>query len=434
MRSIRKTSALLLLLILTVPAGAYPGSSQTHSVVGQGDSAVDRPAIQAAIDGAQAGDTIELEGTFQLDGTSILVETSQLTVAGLVVDNDGDGAANEDWADGADNDGDGLVDEDDWDAVLEGVDDGVGGPARDVFPNRFNDGIEILGINDELHKIEIRDIKFTRLNRAIYLFPDYDDGGTVLVCDSSLPTPGRLDDVEIEGNAFENGIRGVELLGRVEDLSINDNRFAGIAAQAVVMFGEGIGCAEADGSIEQILPLGTPENTRIAGNDMSSGSIGVLSSVSEKTAIRCNELSDLVLGVISIEDEKLSAAKNSVDGAFIGLLGSFDPRVEGPASGNKFKDNTLSDNVFAAVVDCDTTGYRIAGNTFSGSLFADIFLDGTSPGGSCADLGLGDSFDNDVVADAGDVVLDFGSGNQVIVDGDEDSDSDSDCNEDSDSG
>lgn len=428
----QRATRLVLSLVLIAAASAHANSSQTHVVVGLDDIAVDRLAIQDAIDGARAGDTVELQGTFQLDGVSIVLETSRLTVTGQALDNDGDGAINEDGVDGLDNDGDGLIDEDDWDAVLQGVDDGGGGPAGDAFPNRFNDGIEILGFDDELEKIEIRDIRFTRLNRSIYLFPDYDDAGTIFVCDSVSPTAGELDDLEIEGNAFDNSNRGVELLGRVSDLSIEDNRFTNISSQAVVMFGQGIGCAEADGSIVQVLPIGTPEKVRVKGNRVTGGFIGVLSQVSEKTSITCNQLNGQVLGVISLEDEKLSLARNDVDGAFIGLLGSFETRVTGPASDNKFKNNTLSNNFFGAVIDCETTGYKIAGNSFLGSAFTDIFLDGTSPGGSCADDGLGDSFENKVIANAGTTVLDFGLDNEVIVD-DDDSDSDSDCYDDSDS-
>jgi len=427
----RTMPRVLFMLLTIVAASVHVDASQTHVVVGQNDAGVDRLAIQDAIDGADEGDTVELQGAFQLDGVQISVGVSHLTIEGAAIDNDSDGEINEDWADGLDNDGDGLFDEDDWDAVLTGVDDGAGGAAGDAFPNRFNDGFELLGFDGELRKIEIRDIKFSKLNRSIYLFPDYADGGTVLVCNSSTPTAGELEDVEIEGNAFESCNRGVELLGRVSKLSIENNRFADVANQAVIMFGEGIGCAEADGSILQVLPLGIPEKVRVVGNRMSGGSIGVLSQVSEKTSVSCNQFSGQALGVISLEDEKLSVAHNDIDGAFIGLLGSFEPRVTGPASGNAFKDNVLTNSIFGVVVDCDTTGYRLAGNSFQGSVFADIFLDGISPGGSCADFGLGDSFDNTVIVDATTTVLDFGSNNSVIIDDDEDSDSD--CDEDSDS-
>ncbi len=430
--STQKAPASILLLALMTTAATF-ASPQTHVVVGMDNVAVDRTAIQSAIDGAQAGDTVELRGMFQLDGESILVGTSDLTIVGQSLDNDGDGAHNEDWADGIDNDGDGLVDEDDWDAILQGVDDGSGGPAGDAFPDRFNDGIEILGFDGALSGIEISDIKFTRLNRAIYLFPDYDDAGTVLACASSSPTSGELDDVEIEDNLFDNGNRGVELLGRIEKLSIEDNRFANMASQAIVMFGEGIGCAEADGSVVTILPLGVPAKTRIEGNQFTGGFIGVLSQVTEKTRLTCNQMTGQVLALVALEDEKLSVARNVVDGAFIGLLGSFEDRVAGPSSGNSFKDNSYSDNVFGIVIDCDTTGYKIQESAFAGSLFADVYLDGTAPGGSCGDLGLGDSFDNKAIVDSDTAIFDFGSNNQVIIDDDVNSEDDSDCDDDSDS-
>ena len=215
-------SAFYSLLLAFFGNAAASASPQTLTVIGQNDTAVDRAAIQAAVDAAQPGDTVELDGTFQLDGTPIFIHISRLTVAGKVVDDDGDGEANEDRPDGLDNDGDGLVDEDGWNAVLRGIGDGSGGPARDNFPDRFNDGFEILGFDQALKDIRIRDLELRQINRGIYLFPDYDDGGTVLVCDASSPTAGELSRVTVESNAFIDGFRGVEVLGRVRSVKVRD--------------------------------------------------------------------------------------------------------------------------------------------------------------------------------------------------------------------
>lgn len=427
-RATQKLSPLFAAMVLITAAIAY-ASSQTIVVVGQNDAAVDRAAIQAAVDSADEGDTVELQGLFQLDGEPILVEMSELTIAGQAVDNDGDGSDNEDPADGVDNDGDGLIDEDDWETVLQGVDDGAGGPARDAFPDRFNDGIEILGFDGDLEEIEIRDIKFSKLNRSIYLFPDFDDDGTVFVCDSLTPASGELEDVEIEGNSFENSVRGVEMVGRVEGVSIENNRFSGLVQQNVVMFGSELLCAEADGSLVQPRFLGIPEKTEVKGNVMDGGLIGVLSFVSEKAEVSCNQMSNQGFGgVISVEDEKLKVSSNDIDGAFIGVLGSVDPRVTGPATGNKLQSNSVSNTVFGIVVDCDTTGYKIEGNTFQGSGFVDVLLDGTN-GGFCGGS-TGDSFDNKATVDSATSVLDAGRDNTVEIDDDSDSDSDSDCDSD----
>jgi hypothetical protein len=388
--------------------------ADTLVVEGQNDVAVDRPAIQAAIDAAAPRDTVELRGIFQLDGTSIFVETSHLSIVGQALDNDGDGKVNEDPADSVDNDGDGQTDEDDFDAQLVGVDDGFGGPALDVFPDRFNDGFELLGLAHQLREISFQYIKFSKINRGIYLFPDYDDEGTVLLCDSATPMSGSLSRITVSDNNFENGFRGVELLGRVRGLDIENNSFSEILSQAVVLFGLEIGCAEPDGSIVQFLPLGTPDQTQITDNRVTASNIGVISFISDRTTVRGNVVDLTNLGIVSLEDGNLSATDNSVDGAIVGVLGS--PLFgTGPSSGNSLSGNLLTNNLWAAIVDCDTTGYRIADNEYAGSLISDVLLDGTSPGGECSDAGRGDSFRNTVIAAQFPAfVQDFGVDNRLL--------------------
>ena len=157
--------ALLPTLLALSPAMALASNQQVLHVAGQDDIAVDRLAVQAAVNSAGPGDTILLAGTFQFDGTPVLVRSSRLTIAGEVLDNDGDGAYNEDRPDGVDNDGDGQIDEDGWDATVRGVDDGFGGPAADAFPDRFNDGFEVLGFDEALRHLTFRDLEFERLKQ-----------------------------------------------------------------------------------------------------------------------------------------------------------------------------------------------------------------------------------------------------------------------------
>ena len=405
--------ACCLLAAAATAATATPPT--THVVTGKDDALIDRPAIQAAVDAAAPGDTIRLEGLFQLDGTPVFVQKTRLTIAGLALDNDGDGALNEDRPNGVDDDGDGLVDEDGWDAVLRGVDDGAGGPASDVFPDRFNDAFEILGFDDALAHIAFRDLEIQRVNRAIYLFPDYDDAGTVLLCDAATPRAGSLRHVTVARNAFVNNFRGVEILGRVRHVNIRHNLFADIGGQAVLLFGQTIGCAEPDGSIVQFIPLGTPFRTRVVNNELAGVRIGLMSFISDATTMRRNEVSAVVAGVLSVEDERLSVTDNDIESAFFGVLGTVDPRFEGPSRRNRVAWNTFTGNFFGVVVDCLTTGYRIVENEFVGSAVVDVQLDGTAPGGSCE--GIGDSFENTVIANLfATTVLDFGVDNRVLGD------------------
>ena len=403
----------LIAVIACNAAVSTAANGSTIHVIGQNDMAIDRGAIQAAIDSAAQGDTVLLEGMFQLDGTPIFVRTSRLTIAGKAVDGDGDGLINEDRSDGIDNDGDGATDEDGWDAVLQGVDDGAGGPSSDAFPNRFNDGFEILGIDDRLHHIEFRDLEFRKINRGIYLFPDYDDAGTVLLCGSASPRAGRLDHITVKRNAFVDGVRGVEILGRVKAVSIRHNTFSNMTLQSVLLFGQTIGCAEPDGSIVQFIPLGTPRFTDIVDNIMSAVRQGVLSFISDRTSVRRNDMQAFSVAVGSIEDKDLLVSGNEINDSFFGVLGTSDPRYEGPSSGNLVGHNRITGSLIAVLVDCVSTGYTAVNNEFSGSVVADVIFDGTAPGGFCT--GVGDSFGNKVVATQfPTTVQDFGSNNELI--------------------
>ncbi len=400
------------ILMALSPAMVLASHQQVLNVAGQNDVAVDRLAVQAAVNSASPGDTILLEGTFQFDGTPVVVRSSRLTIAGEVVDNDGDGAYNEDRPDGIDNDNDGLVDEDGWDATVRGVDDGFGGPAADAFPNRFNDGFEVLGFDEALRHLTFRDLEFERLNRSIYLFPDYDDDGTVFVCLSSSPTNGRLDRVTIKNNAFVNGVRAVEAAGRVKKVSVRGNLFAQ-QSRGVLLFGQTLGCAEEDGSVVEFLPLGTPRQFAVANNEFESVSIGVNSFISRSTRVRRNLMQTRTAGVVSVEDQSMVVSRNEIVGSFAGVIGSFDDRFEGPSSGNFVFRNLIVDSFFGILIDCATTGYTAINNEFSGSALADVLLDGTAPGGSCE--GVGDSFSNTVVATQfPTTVQDFGDGNRLF--------------------
>ncbi len=402
--------SLLLALAATVAPAAGP---KTITVVGQQDVGADRGAIQAAVDAAQPGDTVLLSGTFHLDGAPVVVETSRVTIAGEAIDDDGDGLANEDPVDGIDDDGDGLVDEDDWNTVLVGVDDGLGGPALDVFPDRFNDAFQILGFDADLTRIAFRDLAFEKVNRAIYLFPDYDDGGTVLLCDETVATDGSLDRVLVERNRFLNSFRGVEILGRVTDARIRQNLFRDLVGAGVQLFGTQIACAEADGSLVEVLPLGILDRTDIVDNRMINASFGVLSFISNKTSVRRNVMTGGLAGVASLDDTKMSVAHGEISGTTFGVLASRGGFGAEPGADNTVSHNLFSGNLWGVLVDCITTGYTLVNNEFGGSLLVDVQLDGTAPGGFCA--GIGDSYENTVIATAfPTTVWDFGVDNKVI--------------------
>ena len=161
------------------------------------------------------------------------------------------------------------------------------------------------------------------------------------------------------------------------------------------------------------LPLGTPRRTDVADNEFSGVSFGVLSFISDRTWVRRNRIQAGTGGVASLEDKNMVVSRDQLEGAVFGFLGTFEPRFEGPASGNFVWNNTFTGNVYGLLVDCATTGYTALNNEFIGSLEVDVLFDGTAPGGFCA--GIGDSFGNTVIATRFPTsVLDFGSDNHVL--------------------
>ena len=295
---------------LLVTAVATAGPPRTITVHGENDEAVDRQAIQNAIDAAESGDTVELAGTFQLDGQRIYINRSRITLTGEAVDNDLDEAVNEDWVDGLDNDGDGEVDEDDWDTVVKGIKNPDGSPAGDTCPTVFNRGLVVIGLNETHRKIVISNLKFTDFHRALEFHPETDCSDSLL-CESCVVTQGALDGVTVEGNRFDNNNRAAQALGQVSHLTFRRNVVTG-GSIAVLTVGERVGCRLPDcvSSAANHFP-GRPTAVDVSDNRIEAweGDYAVLSVRSNHTTMRRN----LVKGRIdSTSDFRTSISENTV--------------------------------------------------------------------------------------------------------------------------
>lgn len=108
----------VVLVLLTALIAPTPSSRPDLVVDCQNNGPADNIAFRDAMEAASNGSTIEVRGTCQL--SQIFVIDKSVVLTGEEIDDDGDGAVNEDWDDGIDNDGDGTVDEDGWDAVFDG--------------------------------------------------------------------------------------------------------------------------------------------------------------------------------------------------------------------------------------------------------------------------------------------------------------------------
>lgn len=388
----KRTRALLLAacaLVLLLPAQATFGAAPLI-VDGLNDQAVDRQAIQDAIDQAAAGGTVELRGTFQLDGQTVFID-KELRLRGEALDDDGDGAANEDWADGVDNDGDGAIDEDDWNTVLHGLVDANGQPLGDLPDGTlFNRGFSMEGLSGEVEDIEIRDILFLGLNRAVSALPDLENLGVAFACSDLVATGGSLENARIRRNRFANNGRSIQFFGAVEESEIKENVVLGGGAAQVLLIGAAVGCT--GGS----LPIGRPTDIDIKGNRIQAlGSSGFISSETIDTQVKGNTFIGGSFAVSINDDERADVSGNTITGSSFPIIVF---QSVGPA---RIVGNQLSGHTFGILLDT-ASGYDIKDNVFlTAGFVADVFLDVTTS-------------NNRVVVPAGTLVTDLGVDNEVI--------------------
>ncbi len=188
--NLKKIKTIVWCLLLAVSTQFLPVTASAGSVVhvtGVNNAAVDRQAIQAAIDSAPGKKAkVELHGIFQLDGTTIVIERSNLTLQG------GPGGA-----------------------TLLGVLDGFGRPdgGPNGLCNLFNRGIEIRGPNP-IKNILIKGLTLVGHCRAVSVI------GT-----SALTPPGdaAVRNVVVKNNQMQNNLRGLQSFGAATDIVFKDN-------------------------------------------------------------------------------------------------------------------------------------------------------------------------------------------------------------------
>lgn len=278
------------LVLMLAAAGPSRAPGETVTVVGHSDAAVDRPNIQKAIDRAEPGATIELVGRFQFDGRFLSLEKPRLTLSGRALDNDGDGAVNEDWADELDNDGDGAIDEDDWDAELVGVVGEDGRPSPGPELSLYNRAVVSDALPGPIVGITIRDLKFSTFHRALDLSGDHSvpEGAR---CNEVITSPGSADQAVITNNWFDNNDRAVQVFGAARGATIENNLFTGNTTGILLVSGEAY-CRAADGS-NSSFAIGGPVGTKISNNRVATSAFALVAA-SGSTEIRDNRILPVV--------------------------------------------------------------------------------------------------------------------------------------------
>jgi len=395
-------------------SGAFAAPTTVVTVIGQNDPAIDRQAIQDAIDAAAPDSTIRLLGVFQLDGERILIHGSGLSIVGEAIDDDGDGRIQEDWSDGRDNDGDGLVDEDGWETVVHGV-AGPGGPATDDGVNGFfNRGLVIDGAVPAVEDLVIRDIHFTTFQRAIDLIPEW--ASPTGRCDDRVRVAGSARRVTVERNLFTDNILGVVMLGDVSASEIRDNVFERNSTFGAVVEGNADDCPLSGGG-SVLLDLGTPHSVALRGNLAVESSLAT--AYTEQSTVDANRFEGTVFGYLSLDDVAATIRNNTMTDNLVGavLFGGEQLRFEAntvirpvigfdlyeAADHVQFVNNHLVDAYVGIWMEDGASGFRSIENRFEGSSVVNVFLDTGSS-------------DNLVVNDASEPisVVDLGNGNRLV--------------------
>lgn len=417
MSRVRKSIGWVVLALFASTSSVSAGKVVT--IVGTDNVLVDSAALQAALDAATPGTTLELVGEFQLDGglsfeaseglaigASLFVRTSHITIAGRRVDNDGDGLINEDPENGIDDDGDGLVDEDDRDAVLKGVLLGDGSPAGDcdhpdavaactnlVLEKLFNRGMQF----GDVRGVTVQDLKFEGHSRALPVSSILNTKG--FLCEGIVFTGDEVHKLTLQGNSFTNNFRDFQIFGQGDKVKFSDNDVTHLSAGLpILLVGKESICSNGTEFIP--LPVGVAVHTNISGNRIRRGGSGtaVLTSETEFTTFAQNDVSGASFGLILEDDTQITVLQNDISDTIFGML------LLDAAEGAHVANNRVTANVFGIFVDecvVEATGYTMINNDITAGAL-DIFL------------GEG-SFENTVIAtDFVTSVADLGFDNQLI--------------------
>lgn len=200
----------------------------TLTVDGKDNINADRKAIQRAIDKADPGDVILLKGTFQLDGTSVKVNKSDLTVEGEV---DGDGNPT---------------------TLIKGILDANGNPVTE-FPGSgyINRGIEVQATPDNpilVSNVVVKDLKMDGHNRTVSM-------SSVLTSSNlcaDIVTSLGVKDIIVENIHGDNNVRGPQSFGAAENVEFRDLNIENTHSIGMIISGGTAGCYLQDSQVPDV--------------------------------------------------------------------------------------------------------------------------------------------------------------------------------------
>lgn len=334
-------SQILFLILLLVTGSVFAGDVLV--VNGLNNQSVDRANIQTAIDNAKPSTVILLNGTFQLDGTTIDVNKSNLTLRGA-------------GASGG------------WSTVLVGL--SVSGvPRGDFGAPTFENFNRAIKISNDAQNISIEGIRFVDINRGITLAPQL--SGNADLC-SALSVSKGGSNYTIANNLFENNLRPINVNAEASGVSVLNNKFLGSRTRDISMGGGGsLRCTLPNGSggftTQVINGAGIPKNVTVANNiiDLDKAAFPVVFLNVINTVCDSNQMTGgpNLVGMVTVRGDHVTVSNNVIDMSGAGYFGiAVDPPVA-PTEFNNYKSLIVGNTVKNSI---DDIGVGIAVDSASG--------------------------------------------------------------------
>lgn len=395
-------------LVLIICSNASFAKYISTIVYGQNNQAVDRIAIQDAIDNAKPGSIIVLKGMFKLDGTTIDIRNSNITLMGA-------GAA------------------DGWSTVLVGLTNPNGTPQVDNPAPTFQHFNRAFKVSHDARNITIMGIKFLNINRGITIAPGLQSNSSL--CSDFTITKGGANYI-VRDNWFDNNSVAYTVSGDADGTAFTNNKMTNISARDISIGGGGaLRCSTPNGSggfISVLLPDGgVPKNAVVTGNvidqDKAQFSVTYLQVINllmfgNKITVGPNSI-----GVVTLRTDNAYIANNIIDLKGFGFFGiAVDPPTAPTVFNNQkntvafnFVSNAIADVGVGIAVD-STSGTTMFGNTFSNNagadyLLCDLFADTNNVSSAlCDGLGIPTSNNKIIVDDPAISVMDLGVDNKIV--------------------
>lgn len=416
--------AFLVMIVLSFTASVYAHAATT--TVNCRGKQTDRALIQKYINKAAPGDTINLAGTCQLDGTAIFINTSNLTIQGA-------GASGN------------------WSTVLLGLTDSNGVPLNDqpgpTF-QYFNHGISIGPSNNTISGVAIQGIKFKNLNWPVDISPSI--AGNTHLCSGITITTGNASHISVTDNWFDNDGLAVSNFGVGDHINIENNLItnmgvltnsdAGLGAFDISVVGQLNLCSNSDNSIS-FAAVGTTSFLNITNNTIKNDKSRLPFFILANSAVITNNNitagpningslgMDNIVGATVMD---LGIANSVIIGNIINGIGLTSPAIQidypfvpfnQPTTSFLALNTIINSAPFTGVgisVDSSVSGATMIGNLFNNISSTDYLLcdananTNATAAANCYPNGSGSSFNNTIVStNPNTTVMNLGTNNTI---------------------